>query len=164
MTGAHEVDPGLDGLLTWNFVRVARFVGNRMALRLAEHGLNPIHFGVLSFLAVVPEMTTAEVARAVLIRPQSMSPLLDTLENRGLIRRTGARGRGRPNPVQITDAGRQALEDVRDVVEATNDLSDAGLTAQESQQLNQLLLKIVRVASATPQSDAGLYEPPRDDL
>ena len=41
----------LDDVLTWNIVRVARFVGNRLAARLADHRLNPIQFGVLAFLS-----------------------------------------------------------------------------------------------------------------
>ena len=149
----NDPDAGLDGVLAWNFVRVARFVGNRMARRLEGHGLNPINFGVLAFLADAPEMSTSDIARAVFVRPQSMSPLLDGLEQRGLVRRTGSRSRGRRNPVQITEAGCQALAGVWEVARATNDLSDAGLTTTESKQLNQLLLKVVRATSADPHRD-----------
>ena len=159
-----ETGAELDGVLAWNFVRVARFVGNRMAMRLADHDLNPIHFGVLAFLAVAPEMTTSDIARAVLLRPQSMTPLLDGLEGRGLIRRTGARSRGRRNPVQITDSGRQALDAVWGIALATNDLSDAGLTGEESTQLNHLLLKIIRATSDGPQPETGFRAPVQADL
>lgn len=158
------VDTGLDDVLAWNLVRVARFVGNRMAVRLADHGLNPVHLGVLAFLAVAPEMTTADIARAVLVRPQSMSPVLDGLEQRGLIRRTGARGRGRRNPVQITDAGQQALGSVWELARATNDLGDAGLTTEESRQLNRLLLKVLRATSDTPQPPARYRAPTQADV
>ena len=118
----------LDAVLTWNVVRVARFVGQRLAERLADHGLNPVHFGVLAYLAIAPEMTQADLARAVLVRPQSIAPLIDGLEERGLTRRTGDRARGRRNPVQITDDGRRALDAVWDIALSANDLSDAGLT------------------------------------
>lgn len=134
----------LDQILTWNVVRVARFAGQRMAERLAAHGLHPIHFGVLAYLAIAPEMTQADLARAVLVRPQSIAPLLDGLEDRGLICRSGERARGRRNPVQITDDGRRALDAVWDIALSTNDLSDAGLDAEESAELNRLLLKVLR--------------------
>ena len=134
----------LDKVLTWSLVRAARFAGQRLAERLAVHDLNPIHFGVLSYLVIAPEMTQADLARAVLVRPQSIAPLLDGLQERGLIRRTGDRARGRRNPVQITQSGRRALDAIWDVALSTNDLSDAGLTAQESVELNRLLLKVVR--------------------
>lgn len=146
----------LDQVLTWNVVRVSRFVGQRLAGRLAEHGLNPVHFGVLAYLAIDPEMTQADLARAVLVRPQSIAPLLDGLEERGLIRRTGSRLRGRRNPVHITDDGRQALDTVWDIALSTNDLTDAGLTTQESLGLNQLLLKIIHATQGTKLD--GFYE------
>ena len=142
-------------MLTWNLVRVARFAGQRLAERLAGHGLHPVHFGVLAHLALAPEMTQADIARAVLQRPQSIAPLLDGLEERGLIRRTGDRARGRRNPVQITDDGRRALDAVWDIALSTNDLSDAGLTAQESVELNRLLLKLVRATQGTRQDAPG---------
>lgn len=146
----------LDTVLTWSVVRVARFVGQRLAERLAAHGLNPIHFGVLAYLVIAPEMTQADLARAVLVRPQSIAPLLDGLEERGLIRRTGDRARGRRNPVQITDAGRRAFDAVWDVALSTNDLSDVGLAPHESAELNRLLLKIIHATQSTPLD--GFYE------
>jgi DNA-binding MarR family transcriptional regulator len=146
----------LDEILTWSVVRVSRFVGQRLAERLAAHGLNPIHFGVLAYLAIAPEMTQADLARAVLVRPQSIAPLLDGLEERGLIRRTGDRARGRRNPVQITDDGERALDAVWEIALSTNDLSDAGLTTLESAELSRLLLKIIRATQGTALD--GFYE------
>jgi DNA-binding MarR family transcriptional regulator len=137
-----DVQRDLDDVLTWNVVRVARFVGNRLADRLADHRLNPIQFGVLAFLSREGDLTTAEIARAVLLRPQSVAPLLDGLEERGLIRRVGVRARGRRNPVQITSAGRELLAEAWVISLAANDLGDAGLTPDESTELNRLLLKI----------------------
>jgi len=137
-----EASRDLDDVVTWNVVRVARFVGNRLAARLADNGLNPIQFGVLAFLEEQGELTTAEIARAVLLRPQSVAPLLDGLEERGLIRRVGVRAKGRRNPVQITEAGREVLDEAWVVALAANDLGDAGLTSDESTELNRLLLKV----------------------
>ncbi|NRD26194.1 MarR family winged helix-turn-helix transcriptional regulator [Frigoribacterium sp. VKM Ac-2836] len=137
-----EAARDLDDVLTWNVVRVARFVGNRLAERLADLGLNPIQFGVLAFLEREGELTTAEIARAVLLRPQSVAPLLDGLEARDLIRRVGDRGKGRRNPVRMTEAGREVLVQAWVIALAANDLGDAALSAHESKELNRLLLKI----------------------
>lgn len=84
------------------------------------------------------------------------APLLDGLEERGLIRRTGDRARERRNPVQITDSGRQALDAVWDVALPTDDLTDAGLTMNESAELNRLRLKIIHATSGTTLD--GFYE------
>jgi DNA-binding MarR family transcriptional regulator len=132
----------LDGIVTWNVVRVARFVGNRLADRMSGLQLNPIHFGVLAFLAQEGAMTTAEIARNVLLRPQSVAPMLDGLAERDLVRRVGPRERGRRNPVEITEAGRGLLDGAWVIAVDANDLSDAGLSRDESAELNRLLLKI----------------------
>lgn len=137
-----EATRELDAVLTWNVVRVARLVGNRLADRLSDHQLNPIQFGVLAFLSEEGELTKAEIARSVLLRPQSVAPLLDGLEERQLIRRVGPRERGRRNPVQITAAGREILNQAWTIALAANDLSDAGLSWNESVELNRLLLKV----------------------
>lgn len=137
-----EAARDLDHVLTWNVVRVARFVGNRLAERLADLGLNPIQFGVLAFLERKGELTTAEIARAVLLRPQSVAPLLDGLEARNLIRRVGDRGKGRRNPARMTQAGSEVLAQAWVIALAANDLGDAALSADESYELNRLLLKI----------------------
>lgn len=148
----------LDGILTWSLVRVARLAGQRLTERLAVHDLNPIQFGVLAHLAVDAEMTQAELARSVLVRPQSVAPLVDGLQARGLIARTGDRARGRRNPVRITDAGRRALDEVRGVALGANDLTDAGLSLAESAELNRLLLKVVHAThGARPRDTDRLW-------
>ena len=133
----------LDRVVTWNVVRVARFLGQRLSERLAVQDLHPVHFGVLAQLDITGPMSQADLARAVLLRPQSIAPMLDGLERRGLLERTGTRARGRRNPVQITDAGRGALESAWAVAASSNDMRDAGLTAEEADDLNRLLLKVV---------------------
>lgn len=114
------------------------------------------HGGLLQHLDIASEMTQADLARAVLVRPQSIAPLLHGLERRGLLRRKGDRARGRRNPVQITDDGRRALAAVWGIVLASNDLADAGLTARESAELNRLLLKVVHgTRDAISDDDSG---------
>jgi DNA-binding MarR family transcriptional regulator len=137
----------LDEILTWNLVRAARLTARRLTDRLAEFDLNPVTFGVLAQLAVTSPMTQADLARAVLIRPQSIATLLEGLEHRDLIRREGDRSRGRRNPVVLTDDGHMLLDDVWDTVMATNDLSGDGLNSQETLELNRLLRKLVHTGS-----------------
>jgi DNA-binding MarR family transcriptional regulator len=138
----------LDEIVTWSLVRAARLCARRLDERLDQHGLNPVTFGVLAHLAVTSPMTQADLARAVLIRPQSIAAVLDGLEELGLIRRAGGRARGRRNPVVLTDDGRTMLGTVWTTVTATNDLSDQGLSPDETAQLNRLLLRLVHADGA----------------
>ena len=143
----------LDQVVTWNVVRAARFLGQRLSEHLAAQGLNPVQFGVLAQLDIAGPMSQAELARAVLLRPQSIAPMLDVLQERGLLQRTSDRARGRRNPVRITRGGRTALEAAWAVAAASNDLRDAGLSAAESDDLNRLLLKVVGASRGTLTDD-----------
>ena len=99
-------------------------------------------------------MTQADLARSVLVRPQSIAPLLDGLRSAAYPPHRRPRPRT-PNPVRLTGPA-EALNAVWDVALSTNDLTDAGLTASESAELNRLLLKIVHTTQATKLE--GFYE------
>jgi DNA-binding MarR family transcriptional regulator len=144
---------GLDGILGWNAVTVGRMIGSRIAAELAAHGLGLVQFGVLSCLDGGTELTSAEIARAVFVRPQSMAQVLDGMERRMLIQRVGVRAKGRRNPVRITADGESALADARAVALASNDLSAFGLSRERSEQLNAMLLAVIRGADETTRQD-----------
>jgi len=144
---------GLDQILGWNAVKVGRLIGARITAELAAHNVNLVQFGVLSCLADGAEMTSAEIARAVFVRPQSMAQVLDGMEQRGLIQRVGARVKGRRNPVQTTPDGERTLEAARAIALASNDLTSFGLTLRECEQLNSLLLTVIRAADERPAPD-----------
>nr|WP_228497991.1 MarR family transcriptional regulator [Frigoribacterium sp. VKM Ac-1396] len=110
---------------------------------MAEHDVSLVQFGVLSCLADGAELTSAEIARAVFVRPQTMSDVLDGMERRGLVHRVGVRARGRRNPAAITPTGQGVLDAVQAVALATNDLTSLGLDATQSAQLNALLLTVI---------------------
>jgi DNA-binding MarR family transcriptional regulator len=139
-------DEGLDAVLGWNAVKVARIIGGRITAQLDAHDVSLVQFGVLSCLDGGAEMTSADIARAVFVRPQTMSQVLDGMEDRGLIRRVGVRAKGQRNPVRITPAGELALTAAQSIALGTNDLTDLGLSAAESQKLNDLLLTVIQAA------------------
>lgn len=139
------LNPGdVEGIITWSLVRAARRSERRLAEVLLPHGLTLQQFGVLAQLAVGPPTTQAELARIVLVRPQSASALIDGMAERGLIRRTGDRGRGRSNPLVLTPAGEQLLDTVWEPVATTNDLSDAGIDVADAALLNDRLHRLIR--------------------
>lgn len=139
---------GLDSVLGWNAVKVARIIGSQITAGMAELDMSLVQFGVLSCLAEGAHLTSAEIARAVFVRPQTMSDVLDGMERRGLVQRVGVRVRGRRNPAAITPAGQAALDTAQAVALATNDLSALGLDASQSAQLNALLVTVIRGAEA----------------
>nr|WP_252727997.1 MarR family transcriptional regulator [Curtobacterium sp. WW7] len=83
-------------------------------------GLTPVEFGVLVQLAAADGLSQADLARAVGVRPQSMTPLVSGLDDRGLLDRGAERGRGRLSRIRLTAAGRDLLGRAYPVVRASN--------------------------------------------
>jgi DNA-binding MarR family transcriptional regulator len=134
--GAHP-----DDLLAWTIVRAGHVVGRRFWSALDEVGLNPVQFGVLLQLDLSPGMSNAEIARAVLITPQSMSELMASLEAQGLVRRDSPPGRGHRVPARLTAAGRQRLRRCSEAVETVE--ASLGLDPEQAAALAVALHQII---------------------
>ncbi|GLY16676.1 MarR family winged helix-turn-helix transcriptional regulator [Kineosporia rhizophila] len=133
----------IDGLVKWSLIRAARQAEREFTEVFAAHGLSPVQFGVLCHLSTGATFTQAQLAREVLVRPQSISGVLDGLVERGLVRREGGRAKGRRNPLTLTDAGHALMEEVWPEVQAQNQLEQAGLSRAETQDFNAVLLRMV---------------------
>lgn len=77
----------VDGIVAWTVIRAARTLSRRLAAELAPLGLTPVEFGALIQLAAAGELSQADLARAVGVRPQSMTTLIGGLSTRGLVER-----------------------------------------------------------------------------
>ncbi|MEU7581263.1 MarR family transcriptional regulator [Streptomyces sp. NPDC041068] len=95
---------------------LANVVG-RLARRLRgaspAGGLTPSQRSVLSRLDRGGPATTAALARAELVRPQSMRMIVGALESTGLVGRAPDPDDGRQSVVSVTDEGRRTLADAR---------------------------------------------------
>ncbi|GAA3226029.1 hypothetical protein GCM10017691_15280 [Pseudonocardia petroleophila] len=98
-----------ESFVAWTLVRASHVVARGFTAVFAQVGLTPTQFGVLAHLADEPALTQAELARRVLVRPQSLGELLVPLLERGLVSRDGPGGRGRRSGIAITDAGRELV-------------------------------------------------------
>lgn len=130
----------------WTLVQAFHAVARPFTAVFAGAGLTPVQFGVLAELEDTgPDdagPSIAELARAVNVRPQSIGETVETLEERGLVHRKGAAGRGRRRAVHLTDAGRAVLADAWPGVRAFNAPAALGLTAQEHATLDRLLRRV----------------------
>lgn len=110
----------VDAIAAWTVVRTARELARRLAEELAPLQLTPVEFGVLAQLAAADGLNQADLARAVGVRPQSMTALVTGLAGRGVIDRGPDRGRGRHSRIGLTDEGRDLLAVAYPVVLASN--------------------------------------------
>ncbi|MBO2453093.1 winged helix-turn-helix transcriptional regulator [Actinomadura barringtoniae] len=124
--------PEPDEITAWTIVQAGHVVGRRFWSMLGTVGLTPVQFGVLLHLDLKPGLGNAELARIVMITPQSMSELMVSLEELGLVERDPSLGRGRRVAARLTEAGRRRLAqcaELVDDVEASLDLPRDQATA-----------------------------------
>ncbi len=133
----------LDSAVTWTLTRAARHIERKLTAVIATHGLTPVQYGVLAQLATHGSMTRAQLARATYTRPQSMAGVIDGMVERGMIAFAGATGKGRPNPVRLTETGHTLIDVVWPAVLESNQARPLGLTDAEASVLNATLHRLL---------------------
>jgi DNA-binding MarR family transcriptional regulator len=134
-----------DDVVGWTLVRTGHALSRVFTRELAQLDLKPHIFGILAQVRREPGLSSAELARHVLVTPQSMGDLLRRMAADGLIEYTAPR-RGQRMRVHLTDAGARMLDRAFEVVAAMNRPTYLGLSAAESKQLNALLHKVLTAA------------------
>ena len=133
-----------ESLPAWHLMQTAHVVGLRFVEMFAAVDLTPTQFAILMHLDDDEGLTQAQLARRVLVRPQSMGILVTGLLARGLVGRDGPGGRGRRSGVTLTDAGREALQRAWPAVRALNTPTALGLTAAQAAMLDESLDNVRR--------------------
>ena len=148
-------DPGVGvpSLPLWILVKTAHLAVRAYTKMFAAHGLTPAQFGVLACLTDGDDLSQADLARAVLVRPQSMARLITDLVAAGLVERTGPGGRGRRTDLTLTEQGRQAVEKARPAAYAFDRPDRLGLSAADGAELIRLL-GLISARLAPPDVDA----------
>lgn len=124
---------------SYALVRVAHLLEQRMDRLLSGLGLSATGFGVLFQLSHDPGVSSAELARRVIVTPQSIGPLLTRLERDGLVDREPASLPGTAIIRRITDTGRQRLADANKLVQELEDEMVAGLGPAQRDELDEQL-------------------------
>lgn len=119
----------------WELVQTSHVVARRFRELFGAHGLTPTQFGVLVCLRDGDDLTKAELARAVLVTPQSMDPLIESLLSRGLVDRDGPPGRGRAAGIRITEPGGELVDRALGDVAVFNAPDRIGVPSDEVAQL-----------------------------
>lgn len=137
----------IERFLAWRLVRAGREIERALTDSIAEHDLTTTQFGVLSLLATGADFTQSDLARAVLVRPQSVGPLITSLIERGLISRRGRGGRGRRAHFDLTAAGQHLIEHAWPRVTDRHSPTRLGLNEDDAHTLDRLLHTVETTAS-----------------
>ena len=94
---------------------------NRMERALADLGITPPQFSVLTMLVAYPMISGADLARIALLTPQTVSLIVANLERAGAIQRHPDAVHGRILHIEATESGRRLLSKCRSRVQAVED-------------------------------------------
>jgi MarR family 2-MHQ and catechol resistance regulon transcriptional repressor len=105
--GAAEVR-ALDALI--KLVRCTSSLQTRLEVGLREEGFSPTQFGILEALLHLGPLEPCELGPKLLTSRPNVVLLVDQLEARGLVRRKPVEGDRRRVRIELTPAGKRAVE------------------------------------------------------
>ncbi|SDS28227.1 MarR family winged helix-turn-helix transcriptional regulator [Bradyrhizobium canariense] len=109
---------------------------------LADFGITPPQFAVLTMLNAYPGLSGADVARVALLTPQTVGVIIRNLERDGAIRKTPHPVHGRVLQWTLTPRGAALLGKCRHHVNAVERRLTAGLGAKAQLTIRRWLSKI----------------------
>lgn len=89
-----------------------------LEVELRDLDLTPSQYATLSMLASLAEASSSDLARRVLVTPQSMSEMISALDRKGLIKRLENQTNRRMLNITLSPAGRALLEKAEARVDA----------------------------------------------
>ncbi|HZR71792.1 MarR family winged helix-turn-helix transcriptional regulator [Bradyrhizobium sp.] len=109
---------------------------------LADLGVTPPQFAVLTMLNAYPGLSGADVARVALLTPQTVGVIIGNLERDGAIKKTRHPVHGRILQWTLTRRGSDLLEKCRRRVDAVEQRLVAGLGTQAEATIRRWLSRI----------------------
>ncbi len=144
-TGSGAAEPRI----SYAVARLERAVRAAIAERVRPHGLTTLQYTTLSVLERHgAPLSNAQLARRAYMSPQSMSEVIDALEQKGLIRRNPHPNHGRQLPATLTAKGRRVLVDCERMVDELEGVMLADLTARQQTAFREALKSAVRALAA----------------
>jgi DNA-binding MarR family transcriptional regulator len=116
----------------------------RMERALADLGITPPQFVVLTMLAAYPGVSGADLARLAVLTPQTVSVIVANLEKSAAIERRPHPVHGRIQQIEVTDAGKTLLKQCRARVKKLEAQMTEGFTPAEEQVIRRWLASLAR--------------------
>ncbi len=133
------VDPARDGDILNQLQSVARQARTHMARHLLGSGLYAGQEQIINLIAENQSMTSGEIARALGVRPPTITKSIMRLQEQGFVERTTGHEDGRIVRVSLTDAGWQILKKVNKATRKAQRQALKNLTGKQQKQLRRSL-------------------------
>src|SRR5436309_3152894 len=134
--------------ISYVIARLERAVRTAINERGRPHELTTLQYTTLSVLGRRGALSNAQLARRAYMTPQSMSEVIDALEQKGLIRRDAHPTHRRVLPARLTPKGRRVLASCERAVDELEDEMLAGLGEHERADLLETMTAAVRALGA----------------
>ncbi|WFU37257.1 MarR family transcriptional regulator [Bradyrhizobium sp. CB82] len=133
---------GEEGYLGYLLRQAQAAVRLSMERSLADLGVTPPQFAVLTMLKAYPGLSGAEVARLAFLTPQTVGVIIGNLERDGAIRKSRHPVHGRILQWTLTARGKTLLKTCRERVLALEHRLAAGLDAKAEIAIRRWLVRI----------------------
>ena len=120
------------------------------AKSLAPLGLTPPDAGILGLLSRLPGLSQQELADRLGMHASRLVAVIDSMEERGLVVRQANANDRRIYALQLSEAGREALNKIGRASRAHDEAFCDGLSASEHSQLGELLKKLANRHGLAP--------------
>jgi DNA-binding MarR family transcriptional regulator len=117
------------------------------AAQTRELGITPSEAGVVRIVGRTPGISQRELAEKLGAVQSRVVALVDRLEAAGLATRTRSASDRRMQRLELTDAGRRTLADLRRAAQAQEAALTDGLTLEQKNQLHELLARLSALRS-----------------
>lgn len=130
--------------------QVGAHAAARFAERLAPLKLTPPHAGILRVVREVNGLSQQALGEKLGMFPSRLVQVLDELEQCGLVERRDNPADRRSYALHLTEAGREALEQIGRIAREHQDSLCAALNESERAQLTDFLTRIAAQQQLTP--------------
>ena len=111
---------------------------------LEDLGVTQPQFLAMTLIHAYPGSTGADLARAAMLTPQTMSLIVANLEKAGRLRRLSDPANARKQRLELTDLGLELLRESRERVRNLDQQLSAGLSPAEEHFLRRWLVEVAR--------------------
>ena len=134
----------LETLVGYNARRAALTVIGQFVPRMAEYGLRPVDFSILSVIRHNPGVTSRQLCDVLSLLPPNLVGKIAGMEKRGLLLRRPHPLDGRALGLHLSEAGRQLMDQAENTAFELEKDAAGALTAAERKTLIRLLQKVYR--------------------
>lgn len=145
-----STDPAPENDTSELIVRAARQLRRRWMASLEPWDITPHEFRALHVAIHGEPPRLSEIAERLRIAPRSATEVIDSLEAKGLVRRTPSPTDRRAILVEPTEAGRTLAEEVEHKRSEVGALMVAPLSEDDHTRLRELLTRILEESDADP--------------